>query len=265
MADRRVKPMSDLVRSEATDRIVTITLNRPEVRNALSAELCRQLRAATQSADADESVDVIVLTGADPAFCAGLDLREYQALGRAPDGVSETILSIGELSTPVIGAINGVTTTGGLELALGCDFLIASERALFADTHTRVGVLPGGGLSVRLPQAVGLRTAKEMSFTGRFIGAADALRLGLVNHVVPHADLLATAYRIAAEVVANQAPFVVAMKAIYQHGSRLSFGEALDYELTEAAERRQRGRISVSAAAVIGHGRQQIRTGPTNE
>jgi enoyl-CoA hydratase len=182
--------MSELVRFEVSDRIATITLNRPEVRNALNAELCRRLRAATESADSDESVDVIVLTGADPAFCAGLDLREYQALGRAPDGVSETILSIGELRTPVIGAINGVTTTGGLELALGCDFLIASERAFFADTHARVGVLPGGGLSVRLPQAVGLRAAKEMSFTGRFVDAAEALRLGLVNRVVPHQDLL---------------------------------------------------------------------------
>jgi enoyl-CoA hydratase len=199
-----------------------------------------------------------VLTGADPAFCAGLDLREYQALGRAPDGVSETILSIDELRTPVIGAINGVTTTGGLELALGCDFLIASERAFFADTHARVGVLPGGGLSVRLPQAVGLRAAKEMSFTGRFVDAGEALRLGLVNRVVPHPDLLPTAHRIAAEVVANQSRFVVAMKNLYRHGSRLSFGEALDYELAGAVERRRRGRISVAASDAIGHGRRQV-------
>jgi enoyl-CoA hydratase/carnithine racemase len=239
--------------------VATVTLNRPEARNALSAELCRQLRAATEAADADTEVDVIVLTGADPAFCAGLDLREYQELGRAPAGVSATILSIGELSTPVIGAINGVTVTGGLELALGCDFLIASERALFADTHVRVGVLPGGGLSVRLPQAVGLRTALEMSFTGRYVGAAEALRLGLVNHVVAHQELLSATYRIAAEVVAGRAPFVVAMKELYRHGSRLAFGAALEHELAEAALRRQRGNISVAAQAVIGHGREQVR------
>jgi enoyl-CoA hydratase len=251
--------MTDLVCSEVVDRVATITLNRPEVRNALNSQLCQQLRAATEEADADEAVDVIVLTGADPAFCAGLDLREYEALGRAPDGVSETILSIGELSTPVIGAINGVTATGGLELALGCDFLVASERAFFADTHARVGVLPGGGLSVRLPQAVGLRTAMELSFTGRFVGAAEALRLGLVNHVVPHQDLLSFTHRLAAEVVANQAPFVVALKDLYRRGSRLTAGEALDQELAEAAARRRGGRIQVSASAVIGHGQEQVR------
>src|SRR5690349_5890582 len=233
--------MPDLVQSQIGDRIATITLNRPEARNALSAELCRQLRAATEAADTDESVDVIVLTGADPAFCAGLDLREYQALGRAPDGVSAAILSIAELSTPVIGAINGATATGGLELALGCDFLIASERAVFVDTHARVGVLPGGGLSVRLPQAIGLRAAMEMSFTGRFVGAPEALRLGLVNHVVAHEDLLTVAHRMAAEVAANQSPFVVAIKQLYRHGSQLSFGAALEHELAEAATRRQRG------------------------
>ncbi len=247
-----------LVLVETAERIATITLNRPTVRNALSARLCRELRAATEAADRDEDVDVIVLTGADPAFCAGLDLREYAQLGRAPDGTSETILSIGELATPVIGAINGAATTGGLELALGCDFLVASERAYFADTHTRVGLLPGGGMSTRLPQAVGLRRAKQMSFTGDFVDAAEALRIGLVNHVVPHTDLLATAHRIATAVASNQRTQVVAMKQLYQQGTRMSFGEAFDLELELAAQRRRRGGIQVARAAVVDRGRRQV-------
>ena len=247
-----------LVLVETADGIATITLNRPTVRNALSAQLCRELRAVAEAADRDEDVDAIVLTGADPAFCAGLDLREYERLGRAPEGTSETILSIGELATPVIGAINGAATTGGLELALGCDFLVASERASFADTHTRVGLLPGGGMSVRLPQAVGLRRAREMSFTGNFVDAMEAQRLGLVHHVVPHPDLLATAHRLATAVASNQQTHVAAMKELYRRGSRLPFGEAFDLELELAAQRRRHGGIRVERAAVVERGRRQV-------
>ncbi|HEY3004151.1 MAG TPA: enoyl-CoA hydratase [Kribbellaceae bacterium] len=248
-----------LLLSQTADRVAILTLNRPQLRNALNAELCRQLRAAAEAADRDEAIDAIILTGADPAFCAGLDLREYELLGRAPDGVPETILAVGELATPVIGAINGAATTGGLELALGCDFLVASERALFADTHARVGLLPGGGMSVRLPQAVGLRRAKEMSYTGNFLGAEDALRCGLVNHVVPHEHLLDAALGIAAAIVSNQSSGVHAMKALYERGTRMSFGDAFDRELELAAERRRRGQARVARSAVIDRGRRQVR------
>jgi enoyl-CoA hydratase/carnithine racemase len=249
-----------LVRVRTADRVATITLHRPEARNALSARLCGQLRAALDAADRVDDVDAIVLTGTDPAFCAGLDLCEYERLGHAPDGTSETILAVGELATPVIGAINGVAVTGGLELALGCDFLVASERAFFADTHARVGVLPGGGLSVRLPQAVGLRRAKEMSFTGAFVDAAEALRIGLVNHVVPHAELLPTAHRLAAAVATNGGGRVAALKALYREVTGMPFGAALDHEREPAAQRRRRGRTTVAPAAVIARGREQVRS-----
>ena len=106
---------------------------------------------------------------------------------RRPDN---PIDAVGRMTTPVIGAVNGPAVTGGLELALGCDFLVASERARFGDTHARVGVTPGGGMSVYLPMAVGLRRAKEMSLTGNFVDAEEAQRIGLVNHVVPHDELL---------------------------------------------------------------------------
>ena len=136
-----------------------------------------------------------MLTGADPAFCAGLDLGELSSTGinSGSGGGSENAPArsgargpFPRLTKPLIGAINGVAVTGGFELALNCDFLIASEHAKFGDTHTRVGVMPGWGLTVLLPQAIGVRRAREMSFTGNFMSADEALERGLVNHVVPH-------------------------------------------------------------------------------
>ena len=151
-----------------------LTLNRPQARNALSHEVIRALYAALKAADADEQVRAVVLTGTDPAFCAGVDLKEA-----ARDGLTyfeefrsqSCITAVREMRTPIIGAINGATFTGGLEIALGCDFLIASERAVFADTHARVGILPGGGMTARLPQVVGLAMARRMSMTGEVIDA----------------------------------------------------------------------------------------------
>ena len=186
--------MTDLLLTETADRVRTITLNRPEARNALNSALQRATAAALTAAETDDAVDVVILTGADPAFCAGLDLKE---LGGSAENLRD-VLDPGDspftvlvrMTKPVIGAVNGPCVTGGFELALACDFLVASERAAFADTHARVGLTPGGGMSVNLPQAVGLRKAKEMSLTGNYIDAAEAHRLGLVNVVVAHADLL---------------------------------------------------------------------------
>lgn len=130
-----------------------LTLNRPAARNALSRDLIKAAYAALTEADADESVHAVVLTGADPAFCAGVDLKEAQrdGLGYFEEFRSQScIAAVAKMRTPIIGAINGAVFTGGLEMALGCDFLIASERAVFADTHARVGILPGGGTTARL-------------------------------------------------------------------------------------------------------------------
>ncbi|HEY4375916.1 MAG TPA: enoyl-CoA hydratase, partial [Acidimicrobiales bacterium] len=174
--------MSDVVLVETTDRIATVTLNRPQQRNALSSELIRELRRALRGAQADDAVDVIVLTGSDPAFCAGLDLKELGAGGSAladsgatGDAVRADRGPFPKGDKPVIGAVNGAAITGGFELALACDFLVASEHARFADTHARVGIQPGWGLTVLLPQAIGLRRAREMSATGNFVDASTAL------------------------------------------------------------------------------------------
>ena len=206
--------MSDVLLVNVIDRVATLTLHRPDSRNALSSELSNALWDAVLAAGADGSVDVVVITGSDPAFCAGVDLKEVS--GEAPSsgsfvrrrGADGLYRFLPPIDKPVIGAINGACVTGGLELALQCTFLVASERAWFADTHGRVGILPGGGMTVLLPQAVGLRRAIEMSLTGNRLGAEEALRLGLVNHVVPHEGLLPFAQRLAADIVSTGAVVV---------------------------------------------------------
>src|SRR5215204_1895603 len=177
---------------EVSDRIATITLNRPSARNALSSELLAMLPKVMTDADGRDDVDILILTGADPAFSAGLDLKELGSTASnlgAGGGGDVTRGPFPAVTKPVIGAINGFAITGGFELALNCDFLVASERARFGDTHTRVGVMPGWGMTVLLAQAIGVRRAREMSFTGNFLDAEEAMHFGLVNHVVPHDEL----------------------------------------------------------------------------
>ena len=171
-----------VVTTRITDRVGLVTLNRPEARNALSSEVLAHLPTAMAALDGDNGVDVIIRTGADPAFCAGLDLKELgSSAGNLSAGSNEPTARRrpwAALSKPLIGAINGVAITGGFELALNCDFLVASERARFADTHARVGVMPGWGLTVLLPQAIGVRRARELRVTGNFMGWVTEARLG---------------------------------------------------------------------------------------
>jgi enoyl-CoA hydratase len=227
------------------ERVATITLNRPDARNALNDELRRALRAAMAVVEANTNVDVVVLTGTDPAFCAGLDLKE---LGTRPvvattdpgTDVQSKPASANDLDTPhspwvpltkpLIGAINGVAITGGLELALQCDFLIASERALFGDTHARVGVLPGWGLSVLLPQAIGYRRAVELSLTGNFMAADEALAFGLVNHVVPHDELMPRTLTVAHDIAKNNTSAVQALLASYKEIHTMTVADGLRHE-----------------------------------
>jgi enoyl-CoA hydratase len=210
-----------------------LTMNRPDSRNALSRTLIRSLYAALKESDADESVRAVVLTGADPAFCAGLDLKEA-----ARDGMdyfkefqtNSCIAAVAEMRTPILGAINGATFTGGLEIALGCDFLVASERAVFADTHARVGILPGGGMTARLPQVVGAAMARRMSMTGEVVDAARAERIGLVTEVVAHDQLLTRALALAAQICEVPGPTMLGLKEIYVRGASAAIDPALAAE-----------------------------------
>jgi enoyl-CoA hydratase/carnithine racemase len=208
-----------------------LTLNRPGARNALSGELISALYAGLVAADDDPAVRAVVLTGADPAFCAGVDLKQASAEGAAYFARyrdEDCIGQVGRMRKPVIGAVNGPAFTGGLEIALGCDFLLASERAVFADTHARVGVLPGGGMTARLPALVGQGWARRMSLTGDPVPAALAERIGLVTEVVAHDELRDRALALAA-AAAEVAPEVLQpVKRMYVEGGGVA--AALDVE-----------------------------------
>ncbi|MCW2631033.1 enoyl-CoA hydratase [Mycobacterium sp.] len=248
----------DVLLIDTHDRVRTLTLNRPQARNALSTELRNRFFAALRDAEVDDDVDVVILTGADPVFCAGLDLKELGDSAELPD-ISPQWPS---MTKPVIGAINGAAVTGGLEFALYCDILIASEQARFADTHARVGLLPAWGLSVRLPQKVGVGLARRMSLTGDYLSAADALRAGLVTEVVPHDELLPTARRVAAAIVGNNHNAVRALLASYHRIDDAATSEGLAIEAQSANQwmRSASGDdIAANRAAVLQRGRAQVR------
>lgn len=225
--------MSDLLVT-TEGHVRTLTMHRPERRNALDRALVGDLTAALRDADTDTDVRCVVLTGSDPAFTAGLDLKAIEAGELTVGGTAGREVNpwraLREIDVPVIGAVNGVAITGGLELALGCDLLVASERARFADTHARMGIHPGGGLTLRLPRAVGVRAAKQMSLTGAFVDAAEAHRLGLVNEVVPHDRLLARAHELAAEIAETPRDALRMIQRAYRETNELALGAGLDEE-----------------------------------
>ena len=224
--------MSDELLVDDEGAIRVLTLNRPEARNALSGSLIRALNDALAAIDRDASVAAAVLTGADPAFCAGIDLKEAAQEGEAffhRLHAANPIDRVAMIGKPVIGAVNGPAFTGGLELALSCDFLIASERAVFADTHARVGVLPGSGLTVRLPQLVGPAQARRMSMTSEVVDAARAERIGLVTELVPHEQLRARALELAFSVADAPGSTMSALKRMYTEGADTIFGPSRQF------------------------------------
>jgi enoyl-CoA hydratase/carnithine racemase len=210
-----------------------LTMNRPDARNALSRSLMAALYEALRAADEDDSVRAVVLTGTDPAFCAGIDLKEAARDGLdylAAFTTNSCISAVGEMRTPIVGAVNGATFTGGLEIALGCDFLLASERAFFADTHARVGILPGGGMTARLPLVVGGAMARRLSMTGEVVDAVRAERIGLVTEVVPHDELLPRAVALAQQIAGVPASTMSRLKEIYVRGAATVVDPALAAE-----------------------------------
>jgi enoyl-CoA hydratase len=265
-------PTTDLVLVEVDERVATMTLNRPDQRNALSRALQRRIEEVVTELEADDAIDVIILTGADPAFCAGVDLKELgsasSSSGSGSEGNAGLVLpkesSRGPLpahTKPVIGAINGVAVTGGFELALACDFLIASDRARFADTHARVGVMPGWGLTVLLAEAVGVRRARELSVTGNYIDAEVAAGWGLVNHVIAHGDLLPFCRRLAADIVSNDQAGVRQMLDTYQRviSTTADDGWRIEAEVSRAwaAEHLDPAAVEARRLAIVERGRSQ--------
>jgi enoyl-CoA hydratase len=222
---------------EKGDGVATVTLNRPEAMNALSRELRGAIAAAFVDLQADGAIRVAILTGEGRAFCAGLDLKELGAEdtgGTAALEESDVIAAVNAFEGPIIGAINGFAITGGFELALACDLLIASTQARFSDTHARVGVLPGWGLSQKLPRLIGISRAKELSLTGNPIGAEQALAWGLVNRVVPPEELLPTCRALAADMLSCDAKALRGYKRLIDEGYGMAFSDAMNHEAEEA-------------------------------
>jgi enoyl-CoA hydratase len=214
-----------------------LTIDRPEAKNALHGSLRGELRAALTAADHDAGVRAVILTAVDPVFSAGVDFKQLQ---RGPDETGgpadvNPAAAVRAMRKPIICAVNGACVSGALEIALSASFIVASERARFADTHARLGVLPTWGLSALLPRAVGVRRAREMSVTGSFVDAQQALHAGLVNHVVPHDELLPFARRLAAAIPANAA--VAEMLDLYERGQDVPLADALAAETARSTGR----------------------------
>lgn len=217
---------------EKRDAVALITLNRPERRNSINQDLLTHLYNYLDEASRSTDVNAVIITGNGKSFCSGIDLSVIgtdNLFDPRGDGRDMPDVFAG-CRKPVIGAVNGHAITGGFEIALNCDFLIASELASFADTHVKVGIHPGWGMTQLLQQAVGQRMAKQMSFTGQCVPAAEALRIGLVNEVVPHEDLLPRCMEIAGQISSVNLNMLPVIKELIECRNRATHSEACSHE-----------------------------------
>lgn len=225
--------MTELVLREENDGICRLTLNRPDALNALSPALFMELRDCIDDiASRPEEVGAVILCGAGRSFSAGNDLKAIQAGQTAPSKhfQAETIDALERLPQPVIGAIHGHCYTGSLELALGCDLLLAAESARFCDTHGKWGMSPTWGMSQRLPRRVGVQRAKEMMFSGRVVGGREAVAIGLALECVPDSGLLNRAEELARSFLENSWFTLRADKMLVNAGLDHPGHTGLEYE-----------------------------------
>lgn len=224
---------------EIKDRIGYVTLNRPRILNAQSPEMFEELAQVFGDLKRDHGVGVVILTGAgDRAFCAGADINFLKQLAQATPMAAKTFVeknrrafgAIAHLGKPVIAAVNGFALGGGCELAMACHMRLASENARFGQPEINLGLFPGAGGTQRLPRLVGKGLALEMMLTGEPISAQEAYRVGLVNKVVPAAELMASAEKLARQVL-SKAPLAVGviLEAV-QHGLEMTLAEGLQLE-----------------------------------
>lgn len=216
--------------------VAVLTVNRPKALNAMNQATLAELAQAARELDADPSVHVVVVTGAgEKAFVAGADITEMASFGplqaeeHARKGQA-AVAALERMRKPVIAAINGYALGGGLELALACDIRLASENAQVGLPEVSLGTIPGFGGTQRLARAVGAALAKELVFTGRRVKADEALRIGLVNRVVPQAELLATAKQLARDILANGPQAVRLAKEVIDRGLATDFDTGLRLE-----------------------------------
>jgi enoyl-CoA hydratase len=217
---------------------VTITLSRPQVLNAITLEMLHRLEEILDSLESDTSVRVIVLTGAGRAFSAGVDLKALDELRAANGSVGDLLNNparsvIQRLTTipkVVLAKVNGYCFTGALELALACDLIVAADEAVFGDTHAKWGLRPTWGMSQRLPRAVGVARARELSYSARTFNGIEAENYGLAVRSVPLAELETTVDELVAAIVANSAGAVAAYKDLYRNALERPLSDGLDYE-----------------------------------
>lgn len=222
-----------LVRDEGGTRV--LTFNRPEARNALTFAMRREFCGLLDAADLDEAVSAVVVTGTDPAFTAGVDFKDNDPGfdARQRRFTVNPGKALRAMRKPAICAVNGACVSGGLEIILSATFAIGSEHARFADTHARLNVIPAWGLTALLPRAVGLRKAREMSSTGNVVQAEEALRIGLINHLVAHDQLLPFALQLANSIAST--PATAEILSIYEEGADMTFNGALALEAARVA------------------------------
>jgi len=224
---------------EKKEKVTTLTLNRPEKYNAFAGRMREEIREAVEQFCTDGDARVLVITGAGKAFCSGGDVDEFvsgetQALSEVASNVRHTmcrtVLAINAVEKPVIAAVNGVAAGGGCNLALSCDIRIASDRARFGQVFTRIGAHPDWGGIYFLPRLVGYAKAAELIWSAEIIDAREALRLGMVNRVVPHEELMHATYELAGRIARN-APLPIAFsKRGLRNFFRWDLEAALDYE-----------------------------------
>lgn len=216
---------------EKEAHIAVITFNRPKAMNALNNQTRAEFAQAIEDVSTDDEIKVLILTGSGKAFVAGSDIKEFHA---TTPYAAHNIKRLGEmvekLEKPVIAAVNGFCLGGGCEIAMGCDIIIASEKAKFGQTEINIGIIPGGGGTQRLQRLIGACRAKELIFTGDIIRADEADRIGLVNRVVPMDDLLPTAKEIAKKIATKSAAALKLAKTAINRGMQTNLESGLKYE-----------------------------------
>lgn len=220
---------------ERHDAVARITLNRPEALNALSQGLIASLCDTFRGLSEDRELRAIVLTGAGRAFSVGVDLKELAEQDGAIDKLGQNTADglhqiVQACPHPVISAVNGYAITGGLEVAMMADFILAGEAAIFADTHARVGITPGWGLSQILPRLIGVNRARQMSLTGEFVTAETACAWGLANEVLPDDTLLDRAHDLARQIAETDRSTLTKIRGLISESQNLTLAEGLKHE-----------------------------------
>ncbi|AWN34470.1 enoyl-CoA hydratase [Methylobacterium radiodurans] len=223
----------ETILTETRGRVLLLTLNRPKALNAINRQLTAEVIDAVTKADADPEIGCIVITGSEKAFAAGADIKEMQAATYAEMYAGDRFADwerFTAVRTPIIAAVSGYALGGGCELAMMCDFILAADTAQFGQPEIKLGVMPGIGGSQRLTRFVGKSKAMEMCLTGRMMDAAEAERAGLVSRVVPAAELLGEAMRVAEIVAAMSLPIAMMTKEAVNRAYETTLTEGVRFE-----------------------------------